>query len=43
MNQRIMPVIAEKPATLSTMNYLEERAQRGNRGLDTVRELNLRS
>jgi len=31
MNQFIMLAIAEKIATLSTMNYLEERAKRGSR------------
>jgi uncharacterized protein (DUF1778 family) len=31
MNQFIMLAVAEKIATLSTMNYLEERAKRGNR------------
>lgn len=31
MNQFIMLAVAEKIATLSTMNYLEERAQRGSR------------
>jgi hypothetical protein len=31
MNQFIMLAVAEKIATLSTMNYLEERAKRGSR------------
>ena len=31
MNQFIMLAVAEKIATLSTMNYLEERARRGSR------------
>ncbi len=31
MNQFIMLAVAEKIATLSTMNYLEERAERGSR------------
>lgn len=31
MNQFILLAIAEKIATLSTMNYLEERAKRGSR------------
>jgi hypothetical protein len=31
MNQFIMLAVAEKIATLSTMDYLEERAKRGSR------------
>lgn len=31
MNQFIMLAVAEKIATLNTMNYLEERAKRGSR------------
>jgi uncharacterized protein (DUF1778 family) len=31
MNQFIMLAVAEKIATLSTLNYLEERAKRGSR------------
>ncbi len=31
MNQFIMLAVGEKIATLSTMNYLEERAERGSR------------
>lgn len=31
MNQFIVLAVAEKIATLSTMNYLEERAKRGSR------------